>query len=813
MNGACNPYRDFSGNMGIVGTPAIDPATGIIYLVVRTKETTGGTTTFVQRLRALDLATGADRIAPAMIAGSVPGTASDNIGGIVSFNPQHNNQRSALTLANGNVFICWSSHCDWGPYHGWVMAYNAATLGQVAVYCDTPNGDSRHGGGQGGIWMSGQGPAADASGNIFLSTGNGSVGVTGNASDATNRAMSFLKLNGANLSVMSWFTPFNWLVLDNGDWDLGAGGVMLIPGTSLMIGGGKSSSAIPANLYLVNRDNMGNLSLGSSDTNIVQAIPVTPTGLGVNHIHGAPVWWDAANGSFTYVWGESDRLHQYQFNPITGAFVTPAVAQSPTPAWVNGMTGGMLAMSANGTNAGTGILWASHQFTGDANQAVRPGILHAYDAQNVTNELWNSQQYSARDSVGLYAKFVPPTVANGKVYLATFSGRVNVYGVLPASRPLVYQQPQSTTRFAGEPVNISVAAGGSKPLSYTWKLNSSTIIPGATNATLTINSAQFSDAGSYSCTISNSLGVTNTAPAVLTVTTMPTISYAQAVTADGPIAYWRLDETNGTVAHDYLGGHDGQYFSASLGQPGYNSLDSDTAVQFGVLASIDSYVGNITGIDFSTFLNNATFSVEAWVNGGAQSGDDGIISLGYGSGGEQFNLDTGGGSSRFRFSVRDAINVSHNASGSIAPNNTWQHLVGVCDEPNGAVRLYVNGVLSASTAISGGVQMGTSPISIGSRQANFSSTYNLNFVGSIDEVAIYPYALTAGQIMNHYIAGANATVTLNIQRTGAGVTLTWAPGVLQSAPSVTGPFTDLPSATSPYVVVPSGQTFYRVRLR
>jgi hypothetical protein len=364
-----------------------------------------------------------------------------------------------------------------------------------------------------------------------------------------------------------------------------------------------------------------------------------------------------------------------------------------------------------------------------------------------------------------------------------------------------------------EPVNISVAAGGSKPLSYTWKLNGSTIIPGATNATLTINSAQFSDAGSYSCTISNSLGVTNTAPAVLTVTTMPTISYAQAVTADGPIAYWRLDETNGTVAHDYLGGHDGQYFSASLGQPGYNSLDSDTAVQFGVLASIDSYVGNITGIDFSTFLNNATFSVEAWVNGGAQSGDDGIISLGYGSGGEQFNLDTGGGSSRFRFSVRDAINVSHNASGSIAPNNTWQHLVGVCDEPNGAVRLYVNGGVSASTAISGGVQMGTSPISIGSRQANFSSTYNLNFVGSIDEVAIYPYALTAGQIMNHYIAGANATVTLNIQRTGAGVTLTWAPGVLQSAPSVTGPFTDLPSATSPYVVVPSGQTFYRVRLR
>jgi hypothetical protein len=262
-----------------------------------------------------------------------------------------------------------------------------------------------------------------------------------------------------------------------------------------------------------------------------------------------------------------------------------------------------------------------------------------------------------------------------------------------------------------------------------------------------------------------------------------------------------------------MGGHDGQYFSASLGQPGYNSLDSDPAVKFGVLAATDSYAGNITGIDFSTFFNNATFSVEAWINGGVQSGDVGIVSFGYGSGGEQFNLDTGGGSSRFRFGVRDAVNVSHNASSGIAPNNTWQHLVGVCDEPNGAVRLYVNGVQSASTGISAGVQMGTSPISIGARQANFSSTYNLNFVGSIDEVAVYPYALNAGQIMNHYIAGTNTTVTLNIQPTGAGVTLTWAPGVLQSAPNVAGPYTDMPSATSPYFTVPSGQTFYRVRLR
>src|SRR5262249_47315874 len=156
------------------------------------------------------------------------------------------------------------------------------------------------------------------------------------------------------------------------------------------------------------------------------------------------------------VWGESDRLHQYKFDKVNNVFTMPVYSQSPTPAWVNGMTGGMLSISANGTNAGTGILWASHQFTGDANQAVRPGILHAYDAQNVTNELWNSEQFSARDSVGSYAKFVPPTVANGNVYLATFSSRINVYGLLPASAPLIYRQPQTTTRFAGDPVTVSV---------------------------------------------------------------------------------------------------------------------------------------------------------------------------------------------------------------------------------------------------------------------------------------------------------------------------------------------------------------------
>ncbi|HSU52674.1 MAG TPA: LamG-like jellyroll fold domain-containing protein [Candidatus Dormibacteraeota bacterium] len=803
LTGACGGnYRDFSGHFGIVGTPVIDPATKIIYLVARTKETSIFGTTFVQRLYALDLTSGTNRIAPVIISGSFGGQ---------TFDPQKNNQRAALTLANGHIFIGWSSHCDWGPYHGWVMAYDAATLAQLAVYCDTPTG------GNGGIWMSGQGLCADSSGNVFLSVGNGTVGVSGNASDPTNRAMSFLKLNGSTLNTMSWFTPYNWNTLNGGDWDLGAGGLLMIPGTSLLIGGGKSSSSIPSYLYLVNRDNMGGLTSSSTtNDNIIQNIPVTPTGIGVNHIHGAPVWWDAADGSYLYVWGESDRLHQYKFDKLNGVFFQPAYAQSPTPAWVNGMTGGMLTISANGTNAGTGILWGSHQFTGDANQAVRPGIIHAYDAQNVTNELWNSEQFSSRDSVGLYAKFVPPTVFNSKVYLATFSSRLNVYGLLPASRSLIFQQPQTTTRFAGEPVTISVAAAGSSPLSYQWVFNGTNALPGATNSSLVLNPVQFAHAGTYSCLITNSLGSTNTTAATLTVLTAPTISYVQTVLADQPIAYWRLDETNGTLAHDFRGGHDGQYISATQGQPGYNALDSDFAAAVG--PGPDSYIGNIQGIDFSTFDDSATFSVEAWVKGnGTQPGGAGIVTFGYGGGGEEFNLDTGGSGNGFRFSVRDAIRGSasaHSASSSVVASGNWQHVVGVCDEPNGAVRLYVNGASVASTTISGGIEMGTSRISIGSRQADFSSTYTLNFVGSIDEVALYDYPLSAAQVLNHFVTGTNPVVTLAIQESGGNEVLTWTPGTLQSSTNILGPYTDLPGATSPFVVPPTGpQKFFRVRVK
>ena len=418
MTGACGGgYADFSGNMGIVSTPVIDPATRTIYVLVRTKESG---VNYVQKLHALDVRNGNERPgSPVIVTAQYAGNGDGSVGNVLTFDSQKQNQRSALALVNGVIYFGWASHCDWGPYHGWLAGYDATNLQPVAAYNTTPNGSAA------GIWMAGQGVAADANGNLYLSTGNGSVGYAGNPRDTINRGESFLKLtrSGTNLNVTSWFTPNNYSALESGDIDLGSAGLLLIPNTTLALSGGKQGV-----LYLVNRDNMGGLSFSSADTNVVQYFTNNMTGS--HQVMGAPIWWDGPNGSYAYVWvSNSDFLRQYKFDPAAGKFLLPG-ARSQTAA-PSGTPGGILSVSANGTNAGTGIVWAAHQLGGSANQTVRPGILRAFDAQNVTNELWNSEQNSARDSVGNFAKFVPPTVANGKVYLATFSSRLNVYGLLP----------------------------------------------------------------------------------------------------------------------------------------------------------------------------------------------------------------------------------------------------------------------------------------------------------------------------------------------------------------------------------------------
>jgi hypothetical protein len=407
--GACGGfYQDYGGNFGIVGTPVIDPVSGTIYCVARTREISGGQTNFVQRLHALDPTTGLDRPnSPVTINATFPGSGYGSISGVLTFEPLRHNQRPALLLVNGIVYICWASHCDNEPYHGWVMGYNATTLQQSVVFVNTPDGVD------GGIWMSGQGPSADTNGNIYLSAGNGSA-------DATDFGESFVKLtndNSGTLKVASFFLPRDFVILDTQDADLGSAGLLLVPGTTLAVSGGKSGV-----LYLVNRDNMGGFTpTGKPSPRIVQS-----WNLRHREIHGAPVWWKSTSGSYMYIWAASqDHLRQYHFSG--GHF--GAFAQSKTIGGA-GSPGGILSVSANGTNVGTGILWAvvNDSDASDAHQSIAPGTLHAYDAHKVSRELWNSDMIPG-DALGTLAKFVPPTIANGKVYMATFDGRVQVYGL------------------------------------------------------------------------------------------------------------------------------------------------------------------------------------------------------------------------------------------------------------------------------------------------------------------------------------------------------------------------------------------------
>lgn len=379
---------DMNGNMGIVGTPVIDDRKTILYVVALTKA--GGK--FTQRLHALDLATGADLPnSPATI--TAPG-----------FDPLLENQRPALFLSHGSVFVGYSSHCDKDPYHGFLMSYDAATLKQAAVFNTSP------GGSEASIWQSGQAPAVDDKGNIYFITGNGSW------NGITQFSESFIKLDH-DLHLLDWFTPTNHFQLDKDDNDLNSSGAVLIPGTHLVIGGGKEGV-----LYAINTEHFGHLG----DEHAIQHFPATSS-----HLHSMVYWKSAKNGNVLCIWGQRDRVRAYRFNGDKFD-ETPFMMRSDKN---DGHPGAMLSLSANGEK--DGILWAAIHLTGDSWNESRPGILHAYDADDVNHELWNSLQNPGRDDCGNYSKMAPPTVANGKVYLASFgaanigTGQLCVYGLLP----------------------------------------------------------------------------------------------------------------------------------------------------------------------------------------------------------------------------------------------------------------------------------------------------------------------------------------------------------------------------------------------
>ncbi len=366
--------------IGITGTPVIDPKTGTLYVVAMTKEKGS----YVHRLHALDVATGQERAgSPVVIQASSPGTGDG--GSVDRFIPRNYKQRPGLLLLNGVVYTAWSSHCDIGTYHGWLIGYDAQTLAQVSVFNSTPNG------GLGSFWAGGAAPAVDADSNIYVVSANGSWN---RATGGPDLGESYIKLGSSGgLPVLDYFTPFNQKALNDADVDTGSAGVALLGDEAgspahphLMVGAGKEGR-----IYVLDRDHLGGWQAGS-DSQIVQSIPGAISGL-----FGNPAYFN----NTVYFCGSGDGVMAF---PIANAQMAPASSRSVER---YGYPGCVPSISSNG--ATKGIVWTLE--SGPA--------LHAYDAANLANELFHTGQNAARDGLDSYVKYTAPTVVNGKVYAAT----------------------------------------------------------------------------------------------------------------------------------------------------------------------------------------------------------------------------------------------------------------------------------------------------------------------------------------------------------------------------------------------------------
>ncbi|HUI42873.1 MAG TPA: pyrrolo-quinoline quinone, partial [Terriglobia bacterium] len=380
---------DLVPEIGITGTPVIDPSSNTLYVVANTKEKG----TYYQRLHAINVGNGADKFGgPVVIQAS---------GGGQSFNPFLESQRPGLLLQNGDVYIGWASHCDYGPYTGWIMAYDAKSLQQLGAIATTTNYQL------GGVWQAGSGVAGDGAGNVFVATGNGTFDADQSGSDYGDSILR-LTLNGGQLGVQDYFAPDDQAYLDQYDIDLGSGGVLVLPKQpgshpNLLVASGKEGT-----VYLADRTNLGHYS--SSSNNNLQTLYFAVGGM-----FGMPAYWN----SNVYFWGSYDFIKAFRLT--NGSLSTSATSEGPDQA---GYPGATPSISSNSKT--NGIAWAIQS---DAYGSNGPAVLHAYDATNLANELYSSSQNPARDSPGAAVKFAVPTIANGKVYVGT-EHQVSVYGLL-----------------------------------------------------------------------------------------------------------------------------------------------------------------------------------------------------------------------------------------------------------------------------------------------------------------------------------------------------------------------------------------------
>ena len=422
---------------GVLSTPVIDRAANVLYAVTWTNDQQ-------YRVYGLSLTTGQIQKGPTVVQGTIGNqTFAPNTNGWI----QRRKQRAGLLLSNGLLYVGFGGDNAQG-LAGWLFVYDAATLAMKTVWSPTPGGRN------GGIWMAGDAPAADSSGNVYLQTGNGDL-----TPADQNFGDSIVKLHFQNnaLTVAGFFAPCNQMLLDQCDLDQGSSGAILFD--EFVVGGGKDGR-----LYLMRTDKMPGYQPGPFPPPAAACMPAEPDctdsadviqkwQASTGHIHGAPIVWKGPNNqTWLYVMGEGDPLKAFPFEG--GKFNTQAVrrgdwmqskltqvpacqSQANHGVW---MPGGLLGVSSNGATPGTGIVWAIVPANGDANscRGVK-GMLMAFDAEDVTKELWRSQGKDAansdtKDSFGLLARFNPPTIANGKVFVGT-AGDAETLGRYGGPRP------------------------------------------------------------------------------------------------------------------------------------------------------------------------------------------------------------------------------------------------------------------------------------------------------------------------------------------------------------------------------------------
>ena len=402
----CN---DLVPEIGITSTPVIDLTTNEIYVVAKTKEIVSGTTTYYQRMHVLDIRTGTevflDAYFGAPITAKTPGTGSGSSGGYLTFDPLWQNQRAALTLSNGLIFVAWGSHCDYLTFHGYVMAFSKSSLRPTGVFVTTPNAYD------GGIWQSGWGPAVDSANFIYVPTGNGYFDVNVGGKDYGD---SILRLSWSSVlpGVADYFTPWDQAMLNSYNTDVSSGGVLLLPDQPgapyphLLVQAGKEGT-----VDLVNRDNMGHYN-PAGDTQIVQTLPHL-----VDGVFGGPTIWN----NNLYFGSVHDPVEAFYYDPVAQQIQPSYTSETPETFYYPPPTP---SVSSNGlTNA---IVWVvdvnAYGIGGNA-------VLRAYDATNLATEFYNSTQNQQRDQAGGAGKFTVPTVADGMVFVGALN-EVDVYGLL-----------------------------------------------------------------------------------------------------------------------------------------------------------------------------------------------------------------------------------------------------------------------------------------------------------------------------------------------------------------------------------------------